>query len=113
MNTTGSLGRSAGATQFLNEVSGGARATRVVPEKRVPHDVSFGIECNHAVLLTTDSDSLGALEERSGCVFECVEPGLRVDLGSIGVRCAAFLDDLAAFGLNEERFGGLGRGVDP
>ena len=70
------------------------------------------VEGHHAVLLATDRDAVGAVEEGAGRIVEGLQPGARVDRRARRMGGAVLVDDTAVRSVHEHRLGRLGGGVD-
>src|SRR5699024_9865455 len=101
-----------GPAHLLDQGLGLRGGAGVVPQQRVAHHLAVCVEQHHAVLLSADGHGLGALEQRPGGLVDRGEPGTGIDLGAVRVGGAALLEDLAGRGVDQERLGGLGGGID-
>ena len=102
------------AAQLGDQVGGRAAGPGVVPQQRGAYDGAVLVQADHAVLLPAHRDRGDVVEAagRGRGLLEGVPPGLRVDLGAVGVRGAPRADDLSRLGIADEDLAGLGRGVD-
>ena len=107
-----SSAQAAGPPISSTSSAGLRRRAGVVPQQGVAHHGAVLVERDHPVLLAPDGDRGGLREEGPGGVVERGEPGPRVHLGPVRVGGAALREDLAGAGVDEERLGGLGGGVD-
>jgi hypothetical protein len=100
------------AAELLDQVLGLGRGPGVVPQQRVAHRLPGLVQGDHAVLLPSDRDRVGALDQPVGGHRQRVQPGARIHLGARRVRSRALADHGAVVGVEEQRLGGLRRGVD-
>jgi hypothetical protein len=106
------LGTGFRAAHLVDQLEGLVARSHVVPEDGVAYGDVRRVEDDHAVLLPTDRNGAGPVQEPRARPVERGEPGARVDRGAVGMGRGLLRDDLAGRGVDEERLGRLGGRVD-